>query len=237
DRSRLTMAGTMVGTAAYMPPEQALGGQADARSDLYSLGCVLYEMITGRPPFLGDDAVSVISQHINTAPLGPSWLNPEVPRALDRYVRQMLAKPPEERPGSAAEVRAALAEIAEAPAGAVAAEPAAGPGRLPVRGYRRSPFVGREKELGQLKERLEDALSGRGSVVMLVGEPGIGKTRLSEELSVYARLRGAQVLLGQCYESEGAPPYIPFIEALRQYVADRPAEALRSELGDAASDV
>ncbi len=235
--SRVTAEGMMVGTAAYMAPEQVLGQGADARSDLYSLGCVLYEMVTGRPPFLGDDALSVISQHINTAPLGPSWLNPEVPRPLDRYIRQMLSKAPDERPGSATEVRAALAEIAEAPAEAAAAESVPAPGRLPVRGYRRSPFVGREKELTQLKERLEDALSGRGSVVMLVGEPGIGKTRLSEELSVYARLRGGQVLLGQCYESEGAPPYIPFIEALRLYVNVRPADALREEMGEGASDL
>ncbi|MCI0882974.1 MAG: protein kinase, partial [Chloroflexi bacterium] len=77
DRSRLTMEGTMVGTVAYMPPEQALGRQPDARSDLYSLGCVLYEMMTGRPPFLGDDNVAIISQHINTAPVAPSWHNPE----------------------------------------------------------------------------------------------------------------------------------------------------------------
>ena len=76
DRSRLTMEGTMVGTVAYMPPEQALGRQTDARSDLYSLGCVLYEMMTGRPPFLGDDNVAIISQHINTAPVAPSWHNP-----------------------------------------------------------------------------------------------------------------------------------------------------------------
>ena len=75
DRSRLTMAGMMVGTVGYMPPEQALGRDTDASSDLYSLGCVLYEMVTGRTPFTGQDSVSVISQHINTPPTAPSYHN------------------------------------------------------------------------------------------------------------------------------------------------------------------
>ncbi|HEU4758995.1 MAG TPA: AAA family ATPase, partial [Dehalococcoidia bacterium] len=238
DRSRLTMAGTMVGTAAYMPPEQALGGEATYRSDLYSLGCVLYEMVTGRPPFLGDDTLGIISQHVNAPPLAPSWHKPDVPPALDALILRLLRKSPDERPASAADVITALASIASAPAAeAPAAPPSSAPPRPPVVQNPRSPFVAREKELGQLKDRLEAALAAQGSLVMLVGEPGIGKTRLTEELSVYARLRGAQVLLGQCYEAEGQPPYIPFIEALRQYVNSRPPEALREEMGDGASDI
>ena len=66
DRSRLTREGMMVGTAAYMPPEQATGGDITPRADLYSLGAMPYEMLTGRPPFLGDDLVTVIGQHINS---------------------------------------------------------------------------------------------------------------------------------------------------------------------------
>ena len=111
DRSRLTMEGMMVGTVAYMPPEQALGRQPDARSDLYSLGCVTYEMVTGRAPFLGDDPVAIISQHINTAPVAPSWHNPEVPRALESLIMRLLAKDPGERPDSAAAIPEALAAI------------------------------------------------------------------------------------------------------------------------------
>ena len=76
DRTRITMPGTLLGTAAYLPPEQALGRAADARSDLYALGAMLYEMLTGRPPFLGDDAVAVVSQHLSVPPVAPSWHNP-----------------------------------------------------------------------------------------------------------------------------------------------------------------
>ena len=68
-------------------------------------------------------------------------------------------------------------------------------------------FVGRQREMGELKAALEDALSGRGRLVTLVGEPGIGKTRTAQELVTYAGLRSAQVLWGRCHESRGAPPY------------------------------
>src|SRR5207302_1694068 len=92
DRSRLTAEGMMLGTVAYMAPEQALGRPPDARSDLYSLGAMLYEMLTGRPPFLGDESVAIISQHISTAPVAPTWHNPDVPAPLERLVLSLLAK-------------------------------------------------------------------------------------------------------------------------------------------------
>jgi pimeloyl-ACP methyl ester carboxylesterase len=114
DRSRLTMTGMVTGTAAYMAPEQARGAEVDARSDLYALGCLLYELVTGRPPFVGDDPQAVISQHINAAPAAPSQYA-EVPEALDALVLRLLAKAPEERSKNATEVLAALEAIAEAP--------------------------------------------------------------------------------------------------------------------------
>ena len=74
-------------------------------------------------------------------------------------------------------------------------------------GTGRDVFVGRRHEMGELRAALEDALAGLGRLVMLVGEPGIGKTRTAAELSAYSRLRGARVLWGRCYESMGTPPY------------------------------
>ena len=84
----------MVGTPAYLPPEQALGRTPDARSDLYALGATLYELLTGRPPFLGDDAVSIISQHINTPPVAPSWHNEAISKPLENLVLRLLEKDP-----------------------------------------------------------------------------------------------------------------------------------------------
>jgi class 3 adenylate cyclase len=91
--------------------------------------------------------------------------------------------------------------------------------------------------MDQLKDALEQAFSGRGSITTLVGEPGIGKTRLSEEFCVYAGLRGAQILKGRSYEGAVEIPFLPFVDALRQYVRTRPDEALRQELGDGAPEL
>ena len=95
DQSRLTVQGMMVGTVAYMPPEQTLGKPLEPRSDLYSLGAMLFEMLTGRPPFIGDDLMAILTQHVSAAPPAPSSIAPEVPRALDELVLRMLAKTPE----------------------------------------------------------------------------------------------------------------------------------------------
>jgi len=235
DRSRLTQEGMMVGTVAYMPPEQALGRAPDARSDLYALGATLYEMVTGRPPFLGDDAVAIISQHIHTPPVAPSWHNPEVPRRLETLILRMLEKDPAKRPTSAGEVRQLLEAVSSPSAEASAA---AGQDDVnPLDRLAGGVFVGREEQVHELRAGLEDALSGKGRIQLLVGEPGIGKTRTAEELATYAALRGAQALWGRCYEGEGAPAYWPWVQIIRAYVHDREPKTLLSEMGPGAADI
>jgi class 3 adenylate cyclase/pimeloyl-ACP methyl ester carboxylesterase len=123
-QSRMTAPGTVLGTAAYMAPERARGSDVDARADLYSLGCVLYELVTGRPPFLGDDMISVVSQHINSTPDAPSEHNREVPGSLDALIVQLLEKAPEDRPVSAVAVIESLSAITSAP---VSGEPIRAP--------------------------------------------------------------------------------------------------------------
>jgi predicted ATPase/DNA-binding CsgD family transcriptional regulator len=101
----------------------------------------------------------------------------------------------------------------------------------------RGVFVGRQREMGELQAALADALSGHGRLVMLVGEPGIGKTRTAQELAAVAGQRGAQVLWGWCYEERGAPPYWPWVQPIRSYVQSRGPEQLGSEMGPGAADI
>ena len=101
----------------------------------------------------------------------------------------------------------------------------------------RSAFVGRERELAELVGGLDDAFAGRGRLFLLAGEPGIGKSRLAEELIAQARARGARVLVGRCWEAGGAPAYWPWVQSLRPYLRDTDAESLRSQLREGAADV
>jgi class 3 adenylate cyclase len=101
----------------------------------------------------------------------------------------------------------------------------------------RTPYVGREAERAELRRLMEQAIAGHGSIVLIRGEPGVGKTRLAQELVLEARARGMVDRTGRCYEMEGAPPYIPFIEALQQAIRLTPADALRLALGENAGEV
>ncbi|HEX8066026.1 MAG TPA: protein kinase [Thermoleophilaceae bacterium] len=236
ERSRLTRTGVIVGTVSYMAPEQALGKAPDACSDLYSLGALLYEMVTGRPPFVADSAVSVISQHTSAEPVAPSWHNPELPRELEEVVLRLLEKDPADRYPDAGAVRAALHQARHATErDEHASSNGGGPDR--VGSLAEGVFVGREAEVERLRASLEDALAGRGRLVMLVGEPGIGKTRTALELVTYSRLRGARVLIGRAHEAEGAPAYWPWVQVARAYIAERGAGELAADMGPGAADI
>jgi serine/threonine-protein kinase len=111
DGAPLTLSPAVLGTAAYMAPEQALGESADERSDVYALGCVLYAMLVGRPPFAGQAVAALIHQQINVHPRAPREYNRRVSPALERLVMQMLAKRSDERPQSSVEVRRRLGNL------------------------------------------------------------------------------------------------------------------------------
>ena len=116
-------------------------------------------------------------------------------------------------------------------------QPAPRPDRKASVSLNSSVFVGRQREMAELTALLNAALSGQGQLVMLTGEPGIGKTRAAQELAVQAEARGAQVLWGRCYEEQGAPPYLPWVQAMRTYVHHSGADQLATEMGLGAADI
>ena len=238
---RLTAAGTLLGTAAYMPPEQALGQEVDGRSDLYSFGVVLYELVAGRLPFTGDDPLTVISQHLNAPVVPPRTFREGIPPALENAILRCLAKRPADRFGSARELKDALAGVQGASSVStpgVSAQDQSSSDRVALLDQiARGRLIGRRTELAQLRELWLRSQQGQGHMALLSGEPGVGKTRLAHELTVFAHLGGAVVMRGGCYEFEASTPYLPFVEALRGWVESQEDDSLRQGLAGTAEDL
>jgi tetratricopeptide (TPR) repeat protein/predicted Ser/Thr protein kinase len=212
--SRLTTEGSLVGTVHYIAPEQALGEEIDHRVDLYALGVMLYELTTGQLPFTADDPFAVITQHLHAPVVPPRAKNPEISVALDALIGQLLSKEAQDRPASAAQVRETLASLTaeqEAPALALETEEEFSVLDRITRGR----LVGRERELRQARDLWRKAASGEGQVLLVTGEPGIGKTRLVRELTTQIEVSGGRALMGACY-AEGGAPYAPFAQIVRR---------------------
>ena len=234
---KVTQEGVIVGTVAYVAPEVALGKSADARSDLYSLGAVLYEALSGKPPFQGDDPIKVIFGHIHDMPVPLGRLNSKVPQALADCVMKLLEKEPEKRYQSTEDLLKTMREISEEflketlvpthkPSIVV-------PVPRPIAG-REIQLIDRVEEMNLLRQAVDKAVRGEGSLVFLCGEAGIGKTRLTRELRAYARLRGMQVLYGRCpalFRMDGVPPYVLWSGVLRDYLEAGSPEQLYRVVG------
>jgi predicted ATPase/tRNA A-37 threonylcarbamoyl transferase component Bud32 len=196
--------GVMLGTVAYMSPEQARGEAAHSASDVFALGVVLYQLLTGRHPFEAGSAVGMLTAITTRHPLPPSRLNAEVSPRLDSWIESMLHKDSRLRP-TAAEVESAMAEIRTT-------RPQRTAGARRVRA-----IVHRDTELQAMRTAFAEAEAGRGSIVCVAGEPGIGKTTLVEDfLDELATAAGVSFIgRGQCSErlaeTEG---YLPVIDAL-----------------------
>ena len=210
--TRLTQDGALIGTITYLAPELIEGQPATAASDLYALGVMLYELSAQQPPFMGDTLMAVLSQHLYAPVVPPSTYNTAIPPALDALIVELLAKRPTDRPASAAAVHERLAALMQPATSALAPSPADGLSLLDriVRGR----LVGRERELAEAKQIWQRAAAGEGQVLLISGEPGIGKTRFVRELMTQTRFSGAQVLLGECY-AEGGAPYAPLAQVIQ----------------------
>jgi eukaryotic-like serine/threonine-protein kinase len=211
-REALDIGEVAVGTVGYMAPEQIRGELLDARADLYSLGCILYELIAGRQPFVRPSVAEVARAHLKAMPVAPSYFVEGVSPALDALVLHLLEKRPRDRLGHADAVAAALAELgAECEEEAPAARP---------RPYLYRPgFAGRRESLAVLGEHTSDLRERRGAIVLVGGESGVGKTRLVMELAHKTAASRGLVLTGECSDAGGRP-----LEALRrplQAIGDR----------------
>jgi len=233
----LTEEGIIVGTVAYVAPEIALGKDADTRSDLYSFGAVLYEMMTGRPPFLGEDSVKIIFSHIHDYPVSPSKLNPKIPQAFAECIMKLMEKDPAKRYQSAADLLMVLRDIAE-----VFLREVYVPSHKPSVvvpsprsiAAREVQLIDRAEEMNALRGAVDKAVRGEGGLLFLYGEAGIGKTRLTRELGAYARLRGMQVLYGRCpalFRMDGVPPYVLWSEVIKDFLQDCAPEQLYKVIG------
>jgi DNA-binding SARP family transcriptional activator len=208
--ARLTQEGTVMGTLAYLAPEQILGEGIDGRTDLYALGVILYELTTGRLPFTGEDMLSLISQHLHSPVEPPRAHRVDIPPSLDSLIVSLLSKQPADRPASAEVVRAVLENLkhpAPAPPTLTAAHST-------LDHIARGHLVGRDRELAELMSLWNRATSGEGQIILVSGEPGIGKTRLMRELIRLAEDSGGRVLADGCH-AEGGPPYAPLAAAIR----------------------
>lgn len=208
DLSAQTQDRSFLGTIAYLSPEQALGNPVDGRSDLYSLGVMLYELVADRLPFDTEDPIAMISQHLHAPVVPPSAYNEEIPAALDTLIQRMLNKDPDGRPASAEEILAVIDGLFAVPPTSLSA-----PTLSPLERLVRGQIVGRERELAYAINQWHKAQSGESTVLLVSGEPGIGKTRLVREIVAHARVAGAQTLSGECYP-EGGVPYAPISQII-----------------------
>jgi serine/threonine protein kinase/predicted ATPase len=281
-RQLRTQAGVVMGTVAYMSPEQARGQPVDARADVWSLGCVLYELLTRRQPFQGETVTDVLANIIRQEPPSILTHRQDLPAELEHLIRKALRKNKDERyqsakelltdlkqlqmrllvaaelertsaPDSKAEAETQilktaadeLARTADTPTNSIAVLPFTNmsaevknallvPGVDDKRAENLLPAsvmlrhtVGREQERNELRAAFNAAKGGRGALLCIAGEPGIGKTTLVEDfLAELAKEPQCTIARGRCSERlAGTEAYLPLLEALESLLRDSTASS------------
>jgi hypothetical protein len=224
--SRMTKSDIIVGTLAYLPPESILDSSTSPAADIYSLGVVLFEGISGKLPFAGDTQ-TVLYKIVHSEPEPPGLLASLVDIETENMVLACMAKAPAARPKDGNELGSALRDLArrldnpQAQAGNAVVVPRVG-----------SAIVGRSHEIEGLVKSFHRAQAGEAQLALVGGEPGFGKGSLLRELERTAKSRGAIVLHGRFVERmDPALPYQGFGEAFREYLDSDPDRATKT-LGD-----
>jgi tetratricopeptide (TPR) repeat protein len=208
----ITEAGMVLGTIGYMAPEQARGETANAEADVFALGVLLYELVTGRHPFLAASPMGTLHALLHDHPEPPIRLNPELPRAIDQLIVETLQKDPRLRPG-ASEVMFRLNLAHDSTVAAALASVTV----TPRKGALSQAIVGREHELEALAHELDLAQRGEGRLVVISAEAGFGKTTLVEAFVRQLEDSGEAIRVGRGRCSErlaGSEAYLPVLEVL-----------------------
>jgi len=202
-RESFSLASRGRGTLPYMSPEVITGKIPDARADLYALGCMLYESLVGVPPFMARRE-ELLDQHLHAPVVRASSRVSGLPPTIDELLLALLAKDPRVRLGEAMRV-ADILDACGAKSTAALARPRAH--------LYRPGLVGRDADQKIVAEHVDQAIGGRGSLLLLHGESGIGKTFLVSEVAQHALLRGVRVLIGEC--EQASPSGVPVEAATR----------------------
>lgn len=234
DREALSFIGGPRGTLSYVAPEVLRGRTPDPRADLYALGCILYELVTGRPPFVGSRD-ELVQAHLQVDPTPASERVRDVPPALDALLSKLLSKDLGARLSQATDLEQELSQMLGV------ARPEQARGQVLFR----PQMVGRNDNVARFEERLKQLKLGRGSIVLVAGESGIGKTFFASEVSQRAANQKVKVIVGECEApaplasgpletSTGAlKPLRRYFEFLRDSCREGGAEALERLLGNA----
>ncbi|MBV9464130.1 MAG: AAA family ATPase, partial [Verrucomicrobiae bacterium] len=234
----------------YLAPEQSgiLRKPTDARSDLYSLGILAYEILSGAHPYPAEEANALISQHISRTPRSLREIRSEIPEALERVVFKLIAKDPEDRYQTAQGVLSDLNEIADA----LRAGRAPALAEVGLKDRVRKPsfstrLIGRDDELARLRHAVSRAKNGKGAVVFIHGEPGVGKTRLINELRADVHAIGGLFIGAKCNQYDAGSPFKvlsmaaeSFIERVRRMSAEeqqRQIAAVRENVGELGGEI
>ncbi len=252
--------GMVVGTFKYLSPEQALGGDIDGRADLYCLGIIMYELLSGRHPFYSENSVGYAYHHARKPPPEMEKFNPEVNLKLKAVCEKLIKKEARDRYPTAEDFIAAVREAMDdgssnasldvsgpVPAAGAVQDTAtrmrtAGPApvkNLPYELAKDQLFqpahVGRASDTRVATMAIERLLAGKGAVVVVNGPPAIGKTRLVKEVEVPLKQKNIDFVWGRCTEQGG--PYQPYVEILDTLISEiqpRPNDEVRRLLGDEA---
>ena len=210
------------GTLPYMAPEMFLEEPLDERTDLYSLGVILYELVTSKLPFPFDDPVRIVSAHLQQKPVPASELNQSLPPSLNRLIMKLLEKSPAHRPNNATGVKEMITAELRGNSQKTHKPDFSQEKTLLAQLYS-GPLVGRGTELSQLEDDLKQALSSQGGCLFLSGEQGVGKTFLFKHLKIKCQLQGIIFADSNCLENQtlAYQPLIEILHKLKPYVENR----------------